>query len=483
MGRSKGALALIVLCAAQLMLIVDVVVLNVALPSMQRGLGIPAGQLQLTGVAYTLAFGSLLIVAGRAGDLFGRRRLFLIGLGVFTAASVLTAAAQDDSWLFAGRALQGLGAAMVSPTALALLTSTFAEGPERNRALGMWAAVGSGGAVAGQFLGGLMTDVFGWRSVFLINAPIGVLAIALATRLLPESHGQRKERLDLRGAALLSGGVAAFSLALARVAEHGFDAPTLAGTAVAVALLAGFALAERHHPAPLVRADLLRNRGVRSGNIVLALLAGATGSALFFTTLYLQSVLDYTPMAVGAAFAPVTLIVLAVSPVVGRLTSRLGARTLLLAGTTLTLTGMLLLSRVDPSGSYFTEVLPGLAVVAFGNALAFAPTMIAATSGVDAEDQGLASGLLNTSQELGTAVTLAVLAPIAATVARAGGLTGDAMATTAGYRAGFLAAAALLGLAAATAWRTPRGIGEMAPTQNPAPPPQPELAGCDTTKA
>jgi EmrB/QacA subfamily drug resistance transporter len=459
MTQSKGLLAVVVLCAAQFMLIVDVVALNVALPSMQRGLHIPVGQLQLVGVAYTLTFGSLLVVAGRAGDLLGRRFLFQIGLGVFTVASLVSAAAQGGPWLFAGRALQGVGAAMVSPTTLALITSMFAEGPERNRALGIWAAVGSGGAIAGQLIGGVLTDVFGWRSIFLINVPVGVFAVVAARRVIPESHGDR-EKLDLRGAALLTAGVAAFTLTLMNVAEHGFTVGFVARAVTFVALLIAFLCAERRHSTPLLRMDLLRNRGVRAGNGVLALLAGATGGALFFTTLYLQGVLDYSPLEVGVAFAPVTLIVLAVSPVAGRLAGGVGVRNLLVVGSTLTGIGLLLLSGIDANGSYLTEVLPGLAIVALGNGLAFAPTMIAATSGVAERDQGLASGLLSTAQELGTAFGLAVVAPIAAAAARASDLTDPGASATDGYRVGFLAAAALIAVAIAIAWRTPTGIGK-----------------------
>ncbi|MGH3679488.1 MAG: MFS transporter, partial [Natronosporangium sp.] len=385
-------LALAVLCGAQFMLIVDIVALNVALPSIQRGLSIQPGQIQLAGVAYTLTFGSLLIVAGRAGDLLGRRRIFRIGLAIFTIASVLTAAAQTGEQLFAGRALQGLGAAMVSSTALALVTSTFAEGEQRNRAIGIWGAIGSGGAVAGQLLGGLLTERFGWQSIFLINLPVGIVAIMLAGRLFTESRAGGRERLDLGGAALLTAGVATFSLTVARIAEQRVDPGLLALGAATVLLLAGFALVQRRHPTPLVQFGLLRNRGVHTGNLVLALLAGATGAALFFTTLYLQGVLGYSPSAVGVAFAPVTVIVLVVSPYAGRLAGRVGVRTLLVTGTTLAVLGLLHLSLVGVDGSYLTEVLPGLTAVALGNGLAFAPTMIAATAGVDARDHGLASG-------------------------------------------------------------------------------------------
>jgi EmrB/QacA subfamily drug resistance transporter len=464
MNHARDRAALGVLCSAQLMLIVDVVALNVALPSMQRSLDIPSGQLQFAGVAYTLTFGSLLVVAGRAGDLLGRRRLFRIGLAVFTVASLLNAVAPSGSWLFVGRALQGAGAALVSPTALSMLTSTFAEGERRNRVLGVWAAVGSAGAIVGQVLGGVLTDLFDWRAIFLINIPIGVAAVLFVSRFIPESFGAQA-RLDLRGAALLTASVETISLALMRVADHGADGWLLLGGAAAGLTAAVLWLAERRHTAPLLKVELLRNRGVRAGNGVLALLAGGTAGALFFATLYLQGSLDYSPSAVGVAFAPVTGIVLCVSPIAGRLAGRFGARNLLVIGAACTGVGLGLLSRMGVDGSYLTDVLPGLAIVALGNGLAYAPTMIVATSGIDDADQGLASGLIGTSQELGTAVGLAAVAPIAAAVTRSSGVVSADAAAIDGYRAGLLVAGGLVALAVVIATRTPRELGRAEPSE------------------
>jgi EmrB/QacA subfamily drug resistance transporter len=456
-GAQRVALA--TLCVAQFMLIVDVVVLNVTLPSIKRELDIADAQLPLAGIAYTLTFGSLLIVAGRAGDLFGRRRIFLAGLTVFTAASVATGMAQGGWQLFASRAAQGCGAALVSPTALALLMSIFPEGATRNRAMGLWAAVGSGGAIAGQLLGGVITEAFGWRWVFLLNAPVGLAALALVRRIVPESHGTDSPRLDVAGAGMLAAGVAALSLALSRISDHGLDAWFVLAAGGAGALLAAFVAFERRQAEPLVRFGLLRLPGVRTGNGVLALLAGATGGALFFATLYLQLVLGYSAMDVGLAFAPVTLVVLAVSPVAGRLATRWGTRRLLVAGSAVTAVGLLNLTQVDVGGSYAASVLPGLVLVALGNGLAFAPTMISATSGVPPADQGLASGVMSTAQELGTALGLALLASIATAVTRAHDHLGVDRASTTGYRAGFLAAAALVAVATLVAWRGPRHVG------------------------
>jgi len=453
--RSQRRLALVVLCAAQLMLIVDVVALNVALPSMQRSLRIPVGQLQLVGVAYTLTFGSLLVVAGRTGDVFGRRRLFRIGIAVFTLASLVNVLAPNAPLLFAGRALQGIGAALVSPAALSMLTSSFPEGELRNRALGIWAAVGAVGAILGQVVGGTITDLFGWRTVFLINVPIGIAAASSVGRLVPESFGDR-QRLDLRGAAMLTAALSVLTLSLTRVGEHDVDAVVVAGLAASALLLAWFWSTERRHSQPLVKPSLLAERGVHVGNGVLALLAGGTASALFFATLYLQGPLGYSPFSVGVAFAPVTVIVLLVSPMAAKHVGRIGARRMMLLGSGCIAVGLLVLSRMAAGGSYITDVLPGLALIALGNGLGYAPTMIAATAGVGDDDQGVASGLIGTSQELGTAISLAVVAPVAAAVARS---ASGPVAAIDGYQAGVLVAAGLVAAAIALALRTPPRLG------------------------
>lgn len=494
----RTSLVLAVLCAAQLMLIVDVVIVNVALPSIRASLDVPDAQLQLTGIAYTLTFGSLLIVAARAGDRVGRRRLLVGGLVIFIVASVLTGSAHTTAQLFAGRALQGLGAALVSPNALALLTAAIPEGARRNRALGAWAAVGSGGAIAGQLAGGLLTDVVGWRAVFLVNLPVGVATVVAALRWLPESRPEAtadgaeahqvgetagagrtrpgRERIDLGGAITLAAGLGALTYGLSRVAEGSYDG-LLAGVALAAAALLGlFVGLERRHPSPLVRFSVLARRTVRTGNLALALNAGALGGALFFTSLYLQVVLGYSPLAVGVAFAPITAVVLVVSPYAGRLVGRTGARPLLMAGLTLLGLGMVVLARVPTDGSYLVDVLPGLALLAVGSGISYAPTFVAGTWGTGEHDQGLASGLLGTAQELGAAIGLAVLAAAATAAAGAPGDTGDAGALTNGYRAGYLAGAALMVVAVVVASRLSPAVGRTSPASSEPAPADPEPA-------
>ena len=329
--------------------------------------------------------------------------------------------------------------------------------------MALWAAVGSGGAIAGQLAGGVITDLFGWRWIFLINVPIGLVTIAVATRLLPESRDDdQRHHLDVAGGALLAATIAVTSLGLARVGEHGLDPIIGWHVAASGVLLIAFAHHERRHPDPLVRLGLLRLPGVSTGNSVLALLAGSTAGALFFSTLYLQVVLDYSPADVGFAFAPVTLIVLAVSPLAGRIVTAVGVRPPLMAGTTLCAIGFLYLAGVDPAGSYLVDVLPGLGLVALGNGLAFAPTMIAATSGVADHEQGVAAGMINTAQELGTALGLAALAAIA--ISSVTPADGDVLAAVDGYQVGFVAATALAVVALGCAWRAPRHLGRTAPT-------------------
>ncbi len=450
-GRIARRRVLAILCLAQFMLIVDVVVVNVALPSIRADLDIADSRLQLVSVGYTLTFGSLLILFGRMGDLLGRRRLFLIGLAVFTLASLATALAASEWLLFASRAAQGVGAAMVSPTALALLLTYFREGDERNRALGYWGAVGSGGAIAGQLLGGSLTDAFGWRSIFFVNVPIGVLALAAAVLHLQESRPEERRHLDGRGACLLVAGLVAAIVSLTRLGEGQDLSAALWTGAAAVVLLGAFVRAERRHPAPLVDAGLLRVGRVLPANLLLAVNAGMVSGTLFFTTLYLQVVLGYSPLAVGAAFAPITLVILLVSPRVGALVARVGVRRLLTIGFTLSALGMAALARLPQDGSYSTDVLPWLVLVALGSAFAYAPTFVAGTSDVPPDQEGLASGLLSTSQELGAAMGLTVLASLAA-AAKTHAVPTD---TAAGYRAGLLLAAAVTALALVAVRRLP----------------------------
>jgi MFS family permease len=283
--RGTERWAVLALCAAQFVLILDAVVVTVALPAIRADLAVPDGRLALVGVAYTVTFGSLLIVGGRLGDVLGRRRALLVGLALFVLASVLAGFAGQDWHLFAARAGQGVGAALVSANALAAINARFAEGPARAWALGLWAAVGAAGAIAGQVVGGAITEFLGWRWIFLINVPVGAVVLAVLAAALRESRAERRPRLDLAGSLLLAGGLAAAVLALATAPEAGVGPLVVGLLAVAGLLLAGFALVERRHPEPVLRFALLRLPGVRTANLTLFLNAGGLAASLFFVTL------------------------------------------------------------------------------------------------------------------------------------------------------------------------------------------------------
>ncbi len=435
---APGRAVLTLLCLAQALLIIDVVVVNVALPSIRADLAIPDGRLQLVSVGYTLTFGSLLIVFGRAGDLFGRRRLFRTGLSVFTVTSLATGLAQTEWQLIAARAGQGVGAAMIAPTALALLTTAFEEGPRRTRALGYWAAVGSAGAIGGQVLGGVVTSALGWRWIFLINVPLGAAAFLAARRHLAESTAPgRGASVNVRGAVLLAACLACAVLALTLLTEGGHPLPGGFLAATALAALAGFLASERRHATPVIDRHVLRTGHVARANLLLAVNAGTLAATLFFTTLYLQVVLGHSALEVGLAFAPITLLVLLLSPRAAALVTRFGPRLPLAAGLLCLAAGMLLLSRLPEDGDYLHDVLPPFVLLAVGSALSYSPTFVIGTSAVPPADQGTASGLLNSAQELGTSTGVALLAALAAA-------TSAPTALATGYRTALITAATCL---------------------------------------
>lgn len=446
--KRRRATLLAVLCAAQFVLIIDVVIVNVAVPAIQADLGIAPRSLQLTGVAYTVTFGSLLILAGRLGDLYGRRPLLVAGLVLFMAASLGCALAATGWQLFAARAAQGVGAAWVSPNALALLVGSYRDDRERNRALGVWAAVASAGAVAGQLLGGVLTETVGWRGIFLVNLPIGVVAIALLLRVVPAASGPtpdgvRSGRLDVAGAALLTVLLGGVSLLLA----DPFELPAVGLMAIAVGLAVvavRLVHTERRHPDPVVPGFLLRTRPVLVANASLLLSAGALGATLYVATLVMQTSMAYGPLRTGLGFAPITVIVLLVSPRAGALIERFGAPRLLVAGAALGVAGTALLAATaGVADDYWTGVFPGLALLAIGSGLSYAPTFALATT-VPAEQQGRASGMVNTAQEIGAAAGLATLGALAAATATGAALVDPVVGY--GAAAAVLAVAGLLAL-------------------------------------
>ena len=449
--KLRPNLLLAILCVAQFMLVLDVSVTNVALASVQKDLGFAATDLQWIVTAYTLPLASLLIFFGRVGDLFGRRRLFIAGLILFTLASLACGLVQDAAQLVIARATQGVGGAMLSPAALSLLTGTFSEGTARNRALSIWGAVAAGGAAAGMIIGGVLTDLVGWRWVFLINVPIGLLVLCLTPIVVPASRGTRG-RLDLLGAVTISGGLVALVYGLTRIVPEGLWSSTVgACLAVSTILLFAFIVVQLRTAEPLVDLPIFRNRSVSAANVYNLFSAAIIVSQSFFLSLYLQQVLGWSPLSTGFALVPITVVVVIVAMFVPRFLPRIGMRTTLVLGGVLLACGMLLHARMPVNGSYLVDVLPAILITAAGLGIGLVAVTIAATSGVEQSKQGLASGILTTTQQIGGAVGLAALATVAGATSGSNGSISNEL-LTAGYSAAYLVAAIFALAASVTAF-------------------------------
>jgi EmrB/QacA subfamily drug resistance transporter len=409
-------LVLVIVGLAQFMVILDATIVNVALPSIQRGLNFSAGTLQWVVNSYTLTFGGFLLLGGRAADLFGRKRLFVAGIALFSLASLLNGLSTSAWMLVAGRALQGLGGALVSPAALAVLTTTFAEGSERTKALGVWSAVAVGGGAIGLLLGGVLTDLVSWQWIFFVNVPVGAFAIASALRYVPESRSPGLGRgVDFGGALLITSGLMVLVYALVNAQTARWLSPSTIGlAAIAAALLGTFVVLETRIGHPLIRLSIFRLRSLSGANLAMLFVAAGMFAMFFFASLYVQEVLGYSPLVAGLAFLPVTAGIIAGAGLAQPLVKRVGVRAVGLVGIPLAAIGLVLLSRVPVGGSYAVDLLPGLMTMAIGMGLTFVPITLIATTNVKADDAGLASGLLNTSQQLGGALGLAVLSSLAA---------------------------------------------------------------------
>ena len=460
-SRGRPGLALAALCAADFLVVLDGLVVAVALPSMQRALGIAPVALQWVVTAYVLTFGGFLLLGGRMGDLYGRRRVLLAGLGLFGTGALLGGLAWSAGALVTGRAVQGLGAALMTPTALALIVAAFPDRREQVRALGWWSAASSAGIPAGALLGGLLTAGLGWRSVLLVNAPAALLAaVAIRRAVGEEREGGAGRRLDAPGAVLVTAGLTSLVLALTQtegLVRGASGAPAvLLPMAAGFALLAAFVRVERRTPVPLVPLEVLRTRGLRTANLVGAALPVGLGAVLFLGTLPLQEVLAFTAGQTGWAYLAMAVPVVGASPLASWLVDRLGIRLVAVLGFVLQAAGLLLLARTSSDATFFAEVLPGFVLVGAGAPLAFVPTTTVATGLLDGRT-GLASGLFSTSQQIGNAVALALLATVAAVWTQlriAGGAT-TVTALAGGYRAGFLVVAVVMVLAAVGAVRLP----------------------------
>src|SRR5262249_44728906 len=368
-------LVLVLVCLAQFMVVLDATIVNVALPSIQKDLGLSEANLQWIVNAYALVFGGFLLLGGRAGDLLGRKRLFLIGLVIFTAASLVDGLATSSGMLIGARAVQGLGAALVSPAALSIISITFAEGAERAKALGVWAAIAIGGSAVGLILGGFLTQVFSWPWIFFVNVPVGVVAFVLSLRLIPQSRDEHAQRgFDLPGAVTATAGLMALVYAIVKSETDGWTSTvTLGFFVVAAVLLTSFVLIEMRTKAPLVRLSIFRIRSLTTANIVMFLVASGMFAMFFFNTLYIQRVLGYGLLKAGLAFLPFTAGIMVSAGLASRFAPRVGVRPVAAIGMVVSVIGMLLLTRLPVGGSYVADVLPAIVLTSLGMGAVFMP--------------------------------------------------------------------------------------------------------------
>ncbi|HET6286719.1 MAG TPA: MFS transporter [Amycolatopsis sp.] len=448
--RITGArMVLALACAAQFMVVLDISVVNVALPSIQRSLGFGDVSQQWVVNAYALTFAGLLPLGGRLADLYGRRRVFLVGLTLFSGASLAGGLADAAGLLIAARAVQGVGAAVLAPATLTVLTTTFPEGPGRTRALALWTAVGVAGGTAGNLLGGVLTEYLSWRSILLINVPIGVGAVVLALRCLARDDGPEvRSRLDVAGAVLVTLGLTAFAYGITRSHDAGWEAPvTVVSLLVGGAALAGFVVVEARFAAfPVVPLRLFRVRAISLGNVMMLLAGACLNPMWFFLTLSMQNVLHYGPLATGLGFLPHTVVTIVVAArVTPWLMRRVDSRILITTGALLAATGFFWQGLLTPDSGYLTGILGPAIVFSIGGGLLNTPITTMVTSGVDAADAGGASGLMNTAKQVGGGLGLAVLVTVA------GGRTSTPEALSPAYGRAFTVIAALMVVVAALA--------------------------------
>lgn len=406
---------LALLALAQFMVVLDVSIVNVALPSISRDLNFSPANLQWVVTAYALTFGGFLLLGGRAADLFGRRKVFMIAVSTFVFVSLLCGLAQSENQLIISRAVQGLAAAFMSPAALSIVLTEFREGKERNKALGVWAAVAAGGAAVGVLLGGFLTQYLDWRWNFFVNVPVGLLVVLASARLLPHHIGEEnhKIKLDITGAFSVTAGLMSLVYGLSKAPVSGWGSTTVIGfLAVAVLLLAGFIFNESRVAQPLLPLRVFRIRNVAGGNIAALVIASTLFSQFFFMTLYVQTVLGYSPVKSGLSFLPITFIIAITSGIVSKKVARVGHKPFLVVGPLFLAVGFFLLTHIRVGGNYWHDVFPGIAVNALGMGCSFISMTLAATTGVPKHFSGLVSGILNTSQQVGGAIGLAILSAV-----------------------------------------------------------------------
>jgi EmrB/QacA subfamily drug resistance transporter len=427
------------------MVVLDNTIVNVALPSIQRGLHFSASNLQWIVNGYTLIFGGFLLLGGRMADLLGRRRLFVAGVILFSSASLLNGLSQTSGMLIVGRGLQGLGGALVSPAALSIIMTTFQDRGERTKALGVWSAIAAGGAAFGLLLGGILTQLVSWRWNFFVNVPVGIATVALAFNYVPESRADLgHNRFDAAGATTVTAGLLAIVFGIVKAQTWGWGSGrTLGVLAVGIALIAVFVLLESRSAAPLVKLSIFKIRSISTANGVMMLVASALFGMFYFVSLYAQDILGYKPLTAGLAFLPLSLGIVVGAGVSQALIKPLGVRNVSVLGLVLATIGTLVLTQVPVNGSYVSDLLVGFIPLSVGLGLVFVPLTLLGTSGVSNDDAGLASGLFNASQQVGGSLGLAIFATLAVdhTTNLLHQGVSNAAATVSGYHVAFLAAA------------------------------------------
>ena len=445
--------ALAVVCVAMFMTVLDVSIVNVALPSIKNSLDVGESSLQWVLIAYTITFGGLLLLGGRAADLLGRRRMFMIGMTLFAAASLACGFAGSIGVLVAARAVQGIGAAIVSPATLSIITTTFEEGSERNKALGIWGAMGGSGAAAGVLFGGILTKYAGWEWVFFVNVPVAVMVLALTRAVVRESRVTGMRGFDIGGATTVTTSLALLVYGISKAPDVGWVSGRTIGFLVSAAvLLAAFLVIEKRHPAPMMPFGIFRTTTVTGANVAGFLLGAVVFANFFLLTLYVQQVLHYSALKTGLTFLATAGTVIPVAGLSQALVTRFGPRPVMAAGLVLITGGMIWYSQIPVHASFASDLLPGYLMVGVGMAFSFIPMSIAALAGVRPDEAGLASGLINTSQQIGGALGVAVAATVAFTHTTTLLHSGHdlAAAQTSGFALGFWVIAGV-GAAAVTA--------------------------------
>ncbi|HTR75798.1 MAG TPA: DHA2 family efflux MFS transporter permease subunit [Solirubrobacterales bacterium] len=448
-ARDRRWIALALLCVAQFVVVLDASIVNVALPTIKEALNFSEDSLPWVLNAYVLTFGGFLLLGGRLADLLGRRRLFMGGLVLFALASLAGGLASTSGQLIAARAVQGLGAAILSPAALSIVAVTFKDGAERNKALGVWGAVAGSGGAAGVLLGGILTEYVGWEWVLWVNVPIGILAAAIAPTLIAESHAEDETRhFDVAGAVTITLGLSALVFALLDAESAGWGSFQTIGTiAGSLILLAAFVAIEMRSRAPLVPFSIFRVRTITGANVVGILVGASLFSMFYFISLYMQQILGYSPIKAGISYLPLAVTIILSAGIASGLVTKVGFKPILAIGMACVALGLIWFTQIDVDGSFLTDILGPSLLAAIGLGFAFVPVTIAAVSGVEDREQGLASGLINTSQQVGGALGLAILAAVANSVIGSDETPGGLVE---GFQAAFAVGAgfAILGLIA-----------------------------------